>query len=191
MADLDKALATQLANIEKRSGKTLAELGALVRDSGLAKHGEKVAMLKSTLGLGHGDANTLVHWALKSDGQRAAAEAGLSAGDVLDQLYTGPKAALRPVHDQLLVAMNGFGPFEVAPKKGYVSYRRRKQFAMIGPATNSRVELGLNAKDLPADERLLPQPAGQMCDAKVRLTEAGQVDAQVLAWLRAAYDAAG
>lgn len=39
MADIAKALATQLANIEKRSGKSLAELSALIRASGLTKHG--------------------------------------------------------------------------------------------------------------------------------------------------------
>ena len=103
MTDVDKAVATQMANIEKRTGKTLTELATILKSSGLSKHGEMVAMLKSTLGLGHGDANTLVHFALKSDGQSAAQ--GLSAGQVLDGLYTGPKAALRPIHDRLLVAM--------------------------------------------------------------------------------------
>jgi len=78
MADPDKALATQLANIETRTGKSLAELRRLVKGSGLTKHGQLVAMLKDTLGMGHGDANTVVHLALKSDGERAAADAGLS-----------------------------------------------------------------------------------------------------------------
>lgn len=105
MADLDKALATQLANIETRTGKSLAELTRLVKGSGLTKHGQLVAMLKDTLGMGHGDANTVVHLALKSDGERAAADAGLSPGQVLDGLYTGPKAALRPIHDKLLEEM--------------------------------------------------------------------------------------
>ena len=68
MADLDKAFATQLENIQKRTGKSLDELAAIVRGSGLTKHGELVAMLKTTLGMGHGDANTLVHTVLKSHG---------------------------------------------------------------------------------------------------------------------------
>ena len=61
MADMDKALATQIANIEKKTGKTMAQLAKIVKDSKLAKHGEIVTMLKTTLGMGHGDANTVVH----------------------------------------------------------------------------------------------------------------------------------
>lgn len=189
MADVDKAVATQLANIEKRTGKSLAELAAIVQQSGLAKHGELVAMLKSTLGMGHGDANTLVHTVRKTAGPAAAQGAGGDA--VLEGLYTGPKATLRPIHDRLLAAMRAFGAFEEAPKKAYVSYRRSRQFAMIGPATNTRVELGLNVKGLPADPRLVEQGAGKMCNYVVKLTDASQVDDDVVAWMRAAYDASG
>ena len=189
MADLDKALATQMANIEKRTGKSIADLTALVKNSGLSKHGELVAMLKTTLGMGHGDANTLVHVALKSDGPRAAA--GLPADEVLAGLYIGPKATLRPIHDKLIVAIRKFGDFEEAPKKTYVSYRRKKQFVMIGPATNTRVEVGLNVKGLKAADRLQELPAGQMCNYKVRLADAREVDAELIAWIKLAYEAAG
>lgn len=191
MADLEKALATQLANIEKRTGKSLAELAAIVKGSGLSKHGELVAMLKTTLGMGHGDANTLVHTVLKSDGQAAAAAQGLSAVQVLDGLYAGPKSALRPIHDRLLAELRNLGSFEEAPKKTYVSYRRKKQFAMIGPATNTRVEVGLNMKGVKATERLQELPAGQMCNYRVKLTDPNQVDAELMGWIRAAYETAG
>ena len=189
MTDVDKAIATQLANIEKRTGKSLAELAAIVKRSGLDKHGEMVAMLKTTLGMGHGDANTLVHTVRKSAGQSAAQ--GRSVGEVLDGLYTGPKATLRPIHDKLMAAMRKFGEFEEAPKKTYVSYRRKKQFATIGPATNTRVEVGLNVKGVKATERLQELPAGQMCNYRVKLTDPAQVDAELIAWIKTAYDAAG
>lgn len=188
MTDLDKALATQMANMVKRTGKSLTELTAIVKDSGLARHGELVGMLKATLGMGHGDANTLVHVVLKSTGQSAAQ--GLSADQVLDGLYAGPKTALRPIHDRVLAAIRKFGDFEEAPKKTYVSYRRKKQFAMIGPATNTRVEVGLNAKGLKATDRLQELPAGQMCNYKVKLTNAHEVDAELIAWIKTAFEAA-
>jgi len=186
---MDKALTTQLANIEKRTGKKLTELIDLVRKSGLAKHGEMVSMLKTRLKMGHGDANTVVHMARKSDG--ASASAGLSPQQVLDGLYAGPKESLRPIHDKLLAAMRKFGTFEEAPKKAYVSYRRKKQFATIGPATRTRVDVGLNMKGVPPTDRLLQLPAGQMCNYKIKITDAGEVDAELLAWIKTAFKAAG
>ncbi|MBX9604136.1 MAG: DUF4287 domain-containing protein [Bryobacteraceae bacterium] len=184
---MDKALQTQLKNIETRTGKPLAELEAMVRKSGLAKHGELRDMLKRDLGMGHGDANTLVHYVLNMAG--SAEEKG--AGDVLDEIYTGPKAGQRPIHEKLMAEIGKFGDFEIAPKKGYVSLRRKKQFAMLGPATNTRFEVGLNMKGVPGTDRLLEQPAGGMCQYKIKLTHADEVDAQVIQWIRLAYDAAG
>ncbi len=188
MNDVEKAIATQLANIEKRSGKSLAELAALVRGSGLVKHGEIRDMLKRDLGLGHGDANTLTHHVLKSDGQSAAA--GLSTDAVVAGLYTGAKVALRPIHDKLLAEIAKFGEFEIAPKKTYVSLRRKKQFAMIGPATNTQVEVGLNMKGVAATPRLIELPPKSMCNYKVRLSTVGEVDAALLGWLKQAFKSA-
>ena len=189
MTDLDKAVATQLANMEKRTGRSLAELTAVVKESGLTKHGQLVAMLKKDLGMGHGDANTLVHFVRRSDGKSAGE--GLSTDQVLDGLYAGPKAELRPIHDKLLAAMGKLGTFEEAPKKTYVSYRRKRQFVMIGPATNTRVEVGINVKGLTAGDRLLEMPAGQMCNYKVKLTDVEEVDAELVDWIRTAFEAAG
>jgi hypothetical protein len=62
---------------------------------------------------------------------------------------------------------------------------------MIGPATNTRVELGLNMKGVEAGPRLLAQPAGGMCNYKVKLTDAEEVDGELVAWIRQAYDSAG
>lgn len=191
MTDLAKAVATQLANIEKRSGKSLQELAEIVRASGLQKHGEIRDMLKRELGLGHGDANTLVHHVRKTGGAPAALEQGPPMDDIVAGLYTGPKEALRPIHDRLMAEIRTFGEFEIAPKKTYLSLRRKKQFAMIGPATNTRVEVGLNMKGVAGTERLLEQPAGGMCSHKVKLTSADEVDAELFAWIRQAFDGAG
>lgn len=184
--DIDKALATQLANIEKRTGKTLAQLTTIVKNSGLSRHGELVAMLKQDLGMGHGDANTLVHYALKSAGPNAG---DVATPDVLDAIYTGAKTGLRPIHEALVAAIEKFGRFEISPKKGYVSLRGKKQFAMIGPATNTQVEIGLNMKGVKGTPRLIEQKPGGMCQYKVRVGNAKEVDAELLSWIRQAYDA--
>ncbi len=184
--DIDKALATQLANIEKRTGRTLAELGAIVKSSGLEKHGELVAMLKRDLGMGHGDANTLVHAAKRASGPAIPPES-----DPLDEMYAGAKAALRPVHERLMAGISAFGAFEVAPKKGYVSLRRKKQFATIGPATKSEVEIGLNAKDERVAGVFTRLPPGGMCQFRTRIASVDAVDDALLAAIRIGYDEAG
>jgi hypothetical protein len=191
MNTVDKAVETQLNNIQKKTGKSLAELAAYIQASGLTKHWEIRSMLMRDLDLGYGDANTLVHYALKSDGERAAQEKGLSTGNLLDEIYAGTKANLRPIHDRLMESINTFGEFEIASKKGYVSLRRKKQFVMIGPATNTRVEVGINIKQLDPDNRLIPMPAGSMCNYKVKVSGVQEIDDNLIAWIRAAYNNAG
>jgi hypothetical protein len=189
MSSIDKSMQTQLDNIQKKTGKSLDELTAIVRKSGLSKHGEIRDYLKRELGLGHGDANSLVHAVLQSDGQRAAE--GKSTDQVLDEIYSGAKAHMRPIHEKLMKEINKFGEFEIAPKKGYVSLRRKKQFVMIGPKTNTRFEVGINAKEFKKNARLLEQPKGSMCNYIVNLTDVKEVDSELIAWIRSAYEGAG
>jgi len=169
----------------------------LVKASGLTKHGELVAMLKATLGMGHGDANTIVHLANKSAAVFSGASgtltltatSGTPGPDAeVDRIYTGPKAALRPIHDAVMAGIGAFGDFEIAPKKTYLSLRRKKQFATLGPATNMRVEVGLNMKGVAATGRLEALPPGGMCQYRIKLIDAAGVNAELLAWIRRAFD---
>ncbi len=188
MTSLDQAVQTQINNIQKKTGKSLDELSTIVKKSGLTKHGEIRSMLKEKLGLGHGDANALVHAVFASDGTRAAE--GKSTDAIVNEIYSGAKAGFRPIHEKLMKEINKFGEFEIAPKKGYVSLRRKKQFAMIGPKTNTRFEVGINAKDLKKNARLLEQPKGSMCNYIVSLTKAREVDPELIAWLKSAFEGA-
>lgn len=195
MADPVAATITQLKNIQVKTGKPIADLHAAVAASGAVKHGEKRSWLMEHYQLGFGDANTVVHYIDKPlpdlGGGAEPASVPRDAGDPLDAIYAGPKAALRPLHEAVMTAVRGFGPFEEAPKKSYVSLRRRKQFAMVGPATKDSVEIGLNARDLPSHARLKLQAPGGMCQATTRITSAGEVDDVLKGWLKQAYDAAG
>lgn len=185
MADPQAASATQMRNIEAKTGKTFAQLCSLVSASGLAKIGEQRSMLMEKLGLGYGDANVVALMAAKD------AVSAPEGGDPLDAIYSGPKAHLRALHEHLSAEIHKLGPHETAPKKTNVSLRRKKQFATLGPATKDQIELGLNAKGLPASPRLKVLPAGGMCQYSVRLSKPEEIDAELLGWLRQAFDAAG
>jgi hypothetical protein len=187
MADEAKALATMLANIEKQTGKSLADFRAVITASGLTKHTALRTMLMEQFGLGYGQANTLVHLALQSDGASAAAAAGKTADDVLDTIYSGKKADLRPIHDAVLTYVRTLGPFEEAPKKDYISYRGKKQFLMVGPKTNTAVEIGFGAKELPDHPRLKVMPPNSMCRYTTRVSDVKEVDGELKAWIGLAY----
>ena len=194
MADPQAALLTQLRNIQAKTGKTLAELHAALAASGQAKHGEKRAWVMEHFGLGYGDANTVVHTVgqhLPGLEGAVPAAAAAPAGDPLQAIYAGSKAHLRALHEAVIAAVDALGPYERSPKKSYVSLRRKKQFALVGPATQEQIEVGLNVKSLPPHPRLRAMPPGGMCAYTTRLSRAEEVDAELRAWLQAAYDAAG
>lgn len=191
MSILDQARETQLKNILTKTQKTLDEIREIIAQSGLQKHGELRAMLSERFGLGYGDASALVHFALQSDGQSAAQAAGASEDEVLAEIYSGAKAPLLPIHQQVMAAIQTLGEYESVPKKGYVSLRRKRQFAMLGPGSKGRVELGLNQKNLAGSDRLIAQPPGGMCQFKVFLSSPAEVDDELIAWIRAAFEQAG
>jgi hypothetical protein len=189
MSSVQPAQKTHLTNIMKKTGKSIEELTALIQNSGFEQHGELRTMVMRELGLGYGDANTLVHAVQKSDGQRQAEKE--TQAEILDQLYKGAKAPLRPIHEAVMREVSRLGEVEILPKKGYVSLRRNKQFAMLGPVTTKQVELGLNVKDLPPADRLIEQPHGSLCNYIVRLSDPSQVNSELAAWVKFAYEAAG
>lgn len=195
MPDPQAATLTQLRNIQDKTGKSIAQLHAVLAGSGLVKTGERRALLMEQFKLGYGDANAVALFygkPLPALGPGApAAPPPAAEGDPLDAIYTGAKAGLRPLHETVMAYVNSLGAFEAAPKKAYISLRRKKQFAMVGPATKDAIEIGLNAKDLPAHARLKVQPPGSMCQATTRIGSAKEVDAALKAWIKLAYDAAG
>jgi predicted transport protein len=187
MSNPEQALASQLRNIETKTGHDLAAFRAAIAASGKVKHGEVRTWLMETYGLGYGDANTLAHFSSgKGTGSEPAAD-----GDPLADIYTGKRAHLRAIHDAVVEAIQPWGDYEAAPKKAYVAFRRKKQFAMLGPRTAERAELGINLKDPIASDRVVAQKPGGMCQYAIALSRPEDVDAEVLEVLRRAYDAAG
>lgn len=196
MADPQAATITQLKNIQAKTGQSIAALHAAVAASGAAKHGERRTWLMEHFKLGYGDANAVANFFgkpvpdLGSGAAPQAAPPASAAGDPLDTIYTGPKAALRPLHEAVMAVVQGLGDFEAAPKKTYISLRRKKQFAMVGPATKDSIEIGLNCKDLPPHARLKLLAPGRMCQVTTRISKTAEVDAALKDWLKLAYDAA-
>ena len=187
--DVDAALQSQIRNIEATYGKPLDHWFAVIDASGLTKHNEVVAMLKADHGLAHGAAHRLSLLAR----QRPDAGAAAAPADPADALYAGAKAGLRPLHDALLGQIRALGAFDIAPKKGYLSLRRRKQFAMVQPSTASRIDLGLILPPATPETVRLESAArfNPLFTHRVRITAVTDFDDELRGWLATAYALAG
>jgi hypothetical protein len=209
MSKVDEAWESMSRNLEEKTGKSLAQWVELARASNLKKHGELMKLLKGEYGLTHGYANFVALRTLdanqKGDGGAApaagkTAKAGkgpapVSAAaedDPVAAQYSGDKAALRPIYDAIMKKVEKFGgDVEVAPKKGYMSLRRNKQFGIIQPSTKTRVDVGLILKGKAPQGRLEASGSfNAMVTHRVRVEKPEEVDAELIGWLREAYESA-
>jgi len=183
---LDKAYATQIANIEKSSGKKVKEWAAILDKCGFVKHGELVNFLKQKHGFTHGNANMLVHHAKKS---HAAAEGNDT--DWIAEQYKG-KDELRAWYDKIMAEVKKFGKdIDISPKKAYVSLRRKKQFAIIQPSTKDRLDVGLNIKGAALSGMVEDGSKwNAMCTHRIKVTEAKMIGKDLVGWIKKAYDQA-
>lgn len=185
MADMDAATAKMIANLEANTGRSLADWVAASKSGGPAKHKALVDWLKAEHGLGHGYANLVAHKTFASD-------AGSSDDAALmEAMFAGPKAAMRPVYDRVAEIVSRLEGAQFAPKKGYVSFRRNKQFGLGQPSTKDRFDLGLTLKGAEPSGRL--EAAGSwngMVTHRVRIGSVDEVDAEVEGWIKQAWAAA-
>jgi hypothetical protein len=179
--------AAMIAGLREKTGKSLEEWLKILRSRKLTRHKEFMEVLKSEHGLTHGFANMIALQALGADSQTAT-----DTGALVDAQYAGAKAGLRPIYEALLTAINKFGrDVEASPKKAYVSIRRSKQFAIIQPSTGARVDVGINLKGVPPTQRLEASGSfNAMVSHRVRLSSLREVDAELLGWLKKAYEGA-
>jgi hypothetical protein len=188
MNSVDKAFETQLSNIQNKTNKSLDDLFAMIKSSGFEKHGEIRDYVKNEFNLGFGDAITLAHVFKKA--QEPPAESSDAITIKVDEIYSGSREPLRPLHDAVMQAFSQLGDFEISPKKTYLSLRRKKQFAMVGPGTKGRLEIGLNMKGVPATDRLVELEPGGMCQYKVWLSATHEINEELLNWIKIAYGTA-
>jgi hypothetical protein len=185
MSSVDEATQTQIRNIEAQTGQSLDELIAAGLATGATKHKELQAYFTETYGLTYGNANVVAIFAR----DRLKGASGEEANFV-DAQYEGKKAALRPLYDTLIAAVAAFGDVEIAPKRTYVSLRRKKQFALVQPGPG-RVDVGINLKGVDPDGRLEKSGSfNAMCTHRVRVNGPDDVNDELLGWLRLAYEQA-
>lgn len=184
---MDQAEKTMIDNLQKNTGKPLEEWIKIVRGKNFSKHGEILKYLKDEHSFTHGFANLV---ALKARGSDAGSVE--NKDELIDRQYKG-KEHFRPLYDKLLADILAFGKdIEVSPKNNYVSLRRKKQFAMLVPATKTRFEIGLNVKGQESQGVLEAiAAANSMCSHRINLASENDLTPEVMGWVKKAYDGAG
>lgn len=177
---MDKALQTMIENMPDKTGKRLEEWIQILKKERFEKHSMAVKFLKTEHGVTHGFANTIV---------TLSKERTHLPEDLVSNQYSG-KESLKPIYEMLLSVIKNFGEdVVITPKKGSVSLIRKKQFALIKPATKTRIDLGLKLKGVEVQGRLEDSgPFGTMCTHRIQLTNISDVDSEVVEWLSKAYE---
>ncbi len=182
---MDKATQTMIDNLQKNTGKSLEEWIEIVKIQSFAKHGEIMKFLKETHQLTHGFANMI---ALNATGSHAATID--NQDDLITKQYVG-KEHLKLIYDKLISEILLFGnDIEISPKIAYVSLRRKKQFALLNPASKTRFEIGIILKGQEAKGKLEAEKPNAMCSHKIKIAEIKDIDKEVINWLNAAYNSA-
>jgi len=177
---MDKALQTMIANMPEKTGKSLEEWVKILKEKSFTKHSEAVKFLKTEHQVTHGFANTIVSLAKDKDSPEV---------DLVSEQYKG-KETLYPIYQKLIDSVKSLGSdVTITPKKSSVSIIRKRQFVLIKPATKTRIDLGFKLKDKPVAGRLENSgPFGSMCTHRVQLHEVNDVDDELKAWIKEAYD---
>jgi len=185
----EEQLAAMIAGLKEKTGRTLDEWFEIVKETEHVKHGQIINFLKTEYALTHGFANQI---ALRCAERLKPAADKPTDENPVDSMFAGPKAGLKPIYEAVMAKIQGFGPdIDLAPKKGYVSVRRSKQFAILQPSTATRLDVGINLKGVEASGRLEASGSfNAMLSHRVKVTSIDEVNDELVGWLKRAYDAA-
>lgn len=179
-----------LDNIKAKTGKSPEEFRELARAKGLlepqVKAGAVVAWLKEEFGLGRGHAMALYGTFSSTDEPPSTIE------EQVTKQFGGRRAVWLQPYNQLITQVMNFGSaVSIQPTASYISIvRSGKKFAVVS-ASADRLDVGIKLKGVAATDRLTPSGTwNAMVTHRVHIHEPSQIDAELIGWLRTAYDRA-
>ena len=175
-----------LDTVKAKTGKTPDDFKRMAKEKGLTEYAELVAWLKTDFGLGLGHARAIVEVIRQADQPRSTVD------EAVDNYFSGGKAVWRATFDDLLEKVQQFGSdIKIAPTKTYLSLvRSGKKFAIVS-ASAKGFDVGIKLKGAPFEGRFAESGNwNNMVTHRVRIEKPDQVDAELLNWLRQAYDKA-
>jgi hypothetical protein len=186
---------TILDNLPEKTGKSLDQWLKLTKKDAPADDKGRIEWLKKNHKLGGTTAWLIVERAAGRKGDDSDPAAYLQAAErYVQEMYTGGKESLRPIHDALLDLGLAMGKdVKVCPCKTIVPLYRNHVFAEIKPATKTRIDFGMCLRD--AKQKIPPRfkdtggaAKGDRITHRVPISSVDQIDAEVKKWLKIAYD---
>jgi len=176
-----------MALLKERTGRTLEEWVRIVKKSGQGTEKERIAWLKEK----HGITTNYALWiARRVDGSGSAASYDPDA--LVEAMFAGKKAGLRPVYDRMLELAFELGKdVRVSPGKTIVPFYRKHVFAQVKPTTATRVDVGFALKDLKPSGKLISTGGfekGDRITHRIPVASVQEIDKEVRKWLKQAYD---
>ncbi|MFZ3264005.1 MAG: DUF5655 domain-containing protein [Terriglobales bacterium] len=183
-----------IRELPEKTGRSLEEWIELTRKSGPPTEKERREWLKREYKFG---TNVCVCIAERVDGkgtEEDTPEAYLKAAEqYVEAMFAGPRAALRPLYDQLLKLTLGLGKeAKASPGKTAVSLYRNHVFANLKPSTNTRIDVGLALGNMKTPKRLIDTGGYEKKDRITRRIEVkskADIDDELKKWLKKAYAA--
>ena len=181
-----------IRSLERRSGMSLADWIERAK-SGPEDEEWRRAWLKESEGLGTNFAWWIAERSYGRGEEDIDPDAYLrKAPEYVDAMYSGPKASLRPIHDAIIRLGSALGvDVRICPCQTMVPLYRNHVFAQIKPAARMRIDLGLCLRGQEPTGRLQStggEAKGDRITHRIAISSVEEVDADVAAWLRAAYE---
>lgn len=180
-----------IANLAGTTGRPLPQWLKLVAAQKLDERRAIMAWLKEAHGLGMSSAMLIAEAATQGSASLSAEGYLRAAPGYVDTLFAGPKAALRPLYEELLgIALQLGKDVKVSPGKTMVPLYRKHVFAQLKPGTRTRLDLGLALGGLKAEGRLIDTGGFAKKDRithRIAIASAADIDAETRKWLAQAY----
>ena len=179
-----------------KTGRSLEQWIEFVQEAGPPTEKERREWLKKEHRLGTNSAWWIAERADGKGMEEDSAEAYLEAAEQwVEAMFTGARAALRPLYDQLLkVALVTGKDVKACPGKTQVALYRNHVFATIKVATNSRIDLGLAMGNMKTPKRLIDTGGYEKKDRITRRIEVkakADINEELKRWLKKAYEMDG
>ena len=179
--------------LPQKTGRSLEEWIAFVKKAGPPTEKERREWLKKEHKLGTNSASWIAERADGKGTEEDSAQAYLEAAEKwVDEMFSGPRATLRPVYDQLLkVALSVGKDAKACPGKTIVALYRNHVFAQIKPSTNTRVDMGFALGNMKTPKRLVDTGGFEKKDRITRRIEVkskADIDDELKRWLKKAYE---